>query len=59
MYELENLKIASPAETKVTEKVVVGGWRMLKSEVFIPPKYRGVLSAFIGNGVHLLTLVSI
>lgn len=59
LQEMENLTIKSPeASNTIENKVVIGGWRMIKSEVFIPPRFRGVLSALVGNGVHLLAIVS-
>lgn len=47
--------IGSPRNSN--EKVEVGGWRMIKNDVFIPPKFRGVLSSLVGNGFHLLAIV--
>ena len=55
--ELEETSITDSADLASKERVVISGWRLIKNEVFIPPKLRGVLSALVGNGVHLILIV--
>lgn len=45
-------------EKSSSQRVVIKGWRTIKSEVFIPPKNRGVLACLVGNGAHLIMIVN-